>query len=358
MVRKPFSFDTTFEAARGLAEVLPGAAAACTAFIDEFARGSTEIDDERFLAENELFQAFVADGTNFTDLLAELVSGLDVLTVKVSADLDGFRGLTAAERFIGRFSRQRMWRRHGARVRAAPVVERLRDLMYKSDAVAGLIANYRAAAISAHKVAERGLVDIVGRRRRLVDEIDIARLRIKELNAKALTTQGRIGLYGSKVEWDGMEQARHTLKEEAERISAQEHEMREESQRRERFIGIFQLLVDSLNGHVGRCNALMRKLTIDTEERLLIYEAQVDTDIPGSKVQISTELFPNIADAIVLFERNMLLPLELEQRKRTADAAFDKKFSAFAHKGEGEPGAPLIDTTKISSRFRFRLQRR
>jgi hypothetical protein len=209
-VRKPYSFDTTYEAARGLAEVLPGAAAACTDFIDEFARRSTEIDDERFLAENELFQAFVADGTNFTDLLAELVSGLDVLTVKVSADLDSFRGLTAAERFIGRFSRQRMWRRHGARVRAAPVVERLRDLMYKSDAVAGLIANYRTAAISAHRVGERGLIDIVGRRRRLVDEIDIARLRIKELNAKALTTQGRIGLYGSKAEWDGWSRrARH-----------------------------------------------------------------------------------------------------------------------------------------------------
>jgi hypothetical protein len=73
----------------------------------------------------------------FADLLAELVSGLDVMTVKVSADLDSFRGLTATERFIGRFSRQRMWRRHSARVRAAPVVERLRDLMDKSDALPG-----------------------------------------------------------------------------------------------------------------------------------------------------------------------------------------------------------------------------
>jgi hypothetical protein len=358
LVRKPFSFDTTYEAARGLGQTLPDVAVACTDFIDEFARSSADIDDARFLAENQRFQAFVADGTHFTELLAELVSGLDALTVEVSADLDSFRGLTATERLIGRFSRQRMWRRHSSRVRAAPVVGRLGDLMYKSDAVAGLIANYRAAALSSHKAAERRLVDIVESRRRLVDKIDIARLRIKELNAKALTTQGRIGLYGSKVEWNGMEQARQTLKAEAERISTEEHEMRDESQRRERFIGIFQLLVDALNSQVGRCNALMRKLTIDTEERLLIYEAQVDTDVPGSKVQISTELFPNVADAITLFERNMLLPMELEQRKRTADAAFDNKFSAFAHAGEGEPGAPLIDKTKLSSRLRLRFKRR
>jgi hypothetical protein len=211
---------------------------------------------------------------------------------------------------------------------------------------------------SAHKVGERGLVDIVERRRRLVDEIDIARIRIKELNAKALTTQGRIGVYGSKAEWERMEQERQALKAQAERVSAQEHEMRDESQRRERFIGMFQLLVDALNSHVGRCNTLMRKLMIDTEERLLIYQAQVDTDIPGSKVQISSELFPEYRRC----DRAVRARHAAAAGDRAAQAyrrrAVRQKFSAFAHKSEDEPGAPLIDTTKISSRLRFRMPRR
>jgi DNA-binding protein len=335
---------------------LPARVAACVDFIGAFAKAPAEISDEDFLSANGLFQDVTTDAATFADLLASLVSALDAMTVKVSADLDSFRGLTATERFVGHFSRQRMWRRHSARVKAAPVVERLRDLMYKSDALAGLVANHRAVALATHGRAERQLVDIVERRRRLVDEIDIARIRIKELNAKALTTQGRIGVYGSKAEWERMEEERRALKAQAEDVSAQEHEMRDESQRRERFIGIFQLLVDCLNTQVGHCNTLMRKLMIDTEERLLIYQAQVDTDIPGSKVQLSSALFPNIADAIVLFERDMLLPQEIEHRKRTADAQFGKRFSAFAHEVE-EAGGPLIDTTKISSRLRFRMLR-
>jgi hypothetical protein len=356
-VRKPLPFDTTYAAAHELADALPVTMAACTRFIGEFAKSPETIDDERFLLENERFQAVVGDAGHFADLLAELVSALDGMTVKVSADLDSFRGLTATERFIGRFSRQRMWRRHSARVKAAPVVERLRDLMHKSNALAGLTAAYRSFAVSEHKMAESALVDIVERRRRLVDEIDIARIRIKELNAKALTTQGRIGVYGSKFEWERMEQERQALKAQADSVSSREHEMRDESQRRERFIGMFQMLVDTLNTQIGHCNTLMRKLLIDTEERLLIYQAQVDTDIPGSKVQISSDLFPDIADAIVLFERDMLLPQEIEHRKRTADAQFNKRFAGFAQEPDNRPGAPLIDTMKISSRLRFRLLR-
>ena len=356
-MRKPVSFDTTFDAASAIADELPVKIKTCADFVGEFARHPTDIDDERFLVENERFQGFSADARNLAELLAELVATLDAMTVKVSSDLDSFRGLTATERFIGHFSRQRMWRRHSSRVRAAPVVERLRDLMVKSDSVAGLITRHRAVVVTAHKEAEGRLVDIVERRRRLVDDIDIARIRIKELNAKALTTQGRIGVYGSKAEWQRMEEERQALKAQADEISTREHELRDESQRRERFIGIFQLLVDGLNTEIGQCNTLMRKLMIDTEERLLIYQAQVDTDIPGSKVKISSELFPSIADAIVLFERDMLLPQEIEHRKRTADAQFGKRFPLYAHQNEGASGAPLIDTTNMSGKLRLRMPR-
>ncbi|MGO8381619.1 hypothetical protein ACC745_39495, partial [Rhizobium ruizarguesonis] len=77
-----------------------------------------------------------------------------------------------------------------------------------------------------HRAAERNLVDIVEQRRRLVDSIDIARLKMQELNAKALTTQGRIGVSGNRAHWEQMEAERRALTAEAERISAEEHEMR------------------------------------------------------------------------------------------------------------------------------------
>ncbi|RUL97474.1 hypothetical protein [Rhizobium chutanense] len=349
-MRKPPPFDSQYEAAGGLAEKIATDAAYCVARIRAFDGGETRSADEIFVEQNGRFQAHIADHAALDALLAELVFLLDRMTAEVSADLDRFRGLTVREKMAGWTSRQRMWRMYTERVREAPVIERLLDLLAKSDALARLIAGQRSSIIECHKAAERGLVDIVEQRRRLVDSIDIARLKMKELNAKALTTQGRIGVYGNRAHWEQMEAERRALKAEAERISAEEHEMRDDSQRRERFIGLFQAFVDSLNGRIAACNVLLRKLMIDVEERLIIYQAQVDTDRPGMKMRIKPELFPDIAPPIRLFEKGMLVAQDLERRKGRADLECAGRFPTYAEP-PGSSGTPLIDTARRSFRF-------
>ncbi|MBB2753669.1 UNVERIFIED_ORG: hypothetical protein GGI57_004398 [Rhizobium aethiopicum] len=321
--------------------------AAISAFGGDEARSADEI----FLEQNARFQDHIADAAALDALQAELVFSLDRLTAEVSADLDSFRALTLREKLAGWTSRQRMWRMYTDRVREAPVIERLLELLTKSDALARLIGGQRAAIIERHRAAERGLVDIVEQRRRLVDSIDIARLKMKELNAKALTTQGRIGVYGNRAHWEQMEAERRALKAEAEQISAGEHEMRDDSQRRERFIGLFQTFVDSLNGRIAACNVLLRKLMIDVEERLIIYQAQVDTDRPGMKMRIKPELFPDIAAPIGLFAKGTLVAQDLERRKSRADLEFTGRFPTYAEPLPGTSGAPLIDTARKSFRF-------
>ncbi|PDT16221.1 hypothetical protein CO670_14280 [Rhizobium sp. J15] len=350
-MRKPPPFDSQYEAAGGLAEKIAAEGAYCAGCIRAFNSDEAHSADEAFLEQNARFQAHIADSAALDALLAELVFSLDHMTAEVSADLDSFRGLTLREKMAGWTSRQRMWRMYTERVREAPVIDRLLDLLTKSDALARLIASQRAAIIELHKAAEHSLVSIVEHRRRLVDSIDIARLKMKELNAKALTTQGRIGVYGNRAHWEQMEAERRALKAEAERISAEEHVMRDDSQRRERFITLFQAFVDSLNGRIGACNVLLRKLMIDVEERLLIYQAQVDTDRPGMKVRIKPEFFPDIASPIRLFEKGMLVAQDLERRKSRADLEAAGKFPAYAEPSPGTPGAPLIDTARRSFRF-------
>ncbi|MBB3655134.1 hypothetical protein FHX15_000333 [Rhizobium sp. BK650] len=347
-MRKSPSFDSQYDAARDLAEAMADEADYCAACIAGFDGNEERSSDEIFLEQNARFQAFFDDSATLDVLLAELVFSLDRLTSKVSADLDSFRGLTRGEKITGWFSRQRMWRMHGARVREAPVVEQLLDLLAKSDLLATLLEGQRRLLIRRHKSAESSLVNIVEHRRRLVDEIDIARMRMKELNAKALITQGRIGVYGNKAHWEQMETERQALIAEAERISAEEHAMRDESQRRERFIGMFQAFVDRLNGRIAGCNVLIRKLSVDTEERLVIYQAQVDTDRPGMKARIKPELFPNIAAPIALFQKGMLVPQDLVQRKSRADQEFARRFPVYA---EERSDAPLIDVMGKSPVF-------
>ncbi|PDS84584.1 hypothetical protein [Rhizobium sp. L18] len=350
-MRKPPPFQSQYEAAGSLAERVAVDGAYCVGAISAFSGDEARSADEVFLEQNARFQAHIADAEALDALQAELVFSLDRLTAEVSADLDSFRGLTLREKMAGWTSRQRMWRMYTERVREAPVIERLLELLTKSDALARLIAGQRAAIIGRHRVAERGLVDIVEQRRRLVDSIDIARLKMKELNAKALTTQGRIGVYGNRAHWEQMEAERRALKADAEQISAGEHEMRDDSQRRERFIGLFQSFVDSLNGRIAACNVLLRKLMIDVEERLIIYQAQVDTDRPGMKMRIKPELFPDIAAPIGLFEKGMLVAQDLERRKSRADLEFAGRFPAYAEPLPETSGAPLIDTVRRSFRF-------
>ena len=350
-MRKPPPFQSQYEAAGSLAERVAVDGAYCVGAISAFSGDEARSADEVFLEQNARFQAHIADAEALDALQAELVFSLDRLTAEVSADLDSFRGLTLREKIAGWTSRQRMWRMYTERVREAPVIERLLELLTKSDALARLIAGQRAAIIERHRVAERGLVDIVEQRRRLVDSIDIARLKMKELNAKALTTQGRIGVYGNRAHWEQMEAERRALKAEAEQISAGEHEMRDDSQRRERFIGLFQSFVDSLNGRIAACNVLLRKLMIDVEERLIIYQAQVDTDRPGMKMRIKPELFPDIAAPIGLFEKGMLVAQDLERRKSRADLEFAGRFPGYAEPLPETSGAPLIDTARRSFRF-------
>ncbi|ANM11649.1 MULTISPECIES: hypothetical protein [unclassified Rhizobium] len=350
-MRKPPPFQSQYEAAGSLAERVAADGAYCVAAISAFSSDDARSADEVFLEQNARFQAHIADAAALDALQAELVFSLDRLTAEVSADLDSFRGLTLREKMAGWTSRQRMWRMYTERVREAPVIERLLDLLSKSDALARLIGGQRAAIIERHRAAERGLVDIVEQRRRLVDSIDIARLKMKELNAKALTTQGRIGVYGNRAHWEQMEAERRALKAEAEQISAGEHEMRDDSQRRERFIGLFQSFVDSLNGRIAACNVLLRKLMIDVEERLIIYQAQVDTDRPGMKMRIKPELFPDIAAPIGLFDKGMLVAQDLERRKSRADLDFTSRFPTYAEASPETSGAPLIDTARRSFRI-------
>ena len=229
-MRKPPPFDGQYEVAGRLAESIAAEGAYCVAAIGAFSGDETRSADEIFIEQNVRFQAHIADAAGLDAQLAELVFALDRLTAEVSADLDSFRGLTLREKMAGWLSRQRMWRMYTSRVREAPVIERLLDLLAKSDALARLIAGQRALLTERHKAAELSLVDIVEQRRRLVVSIDIARLKMKELNAKALTTQGRIGVYGNRAHWEQMEAERRALKAEAERISAGEHEMRDDSQ--------------------------------------------------------------------------------------------------------------------------------
>lgn len=337
-------FESQIENAGELAEEVRAGADHCAAFLNhvarEFSGHGTEVGGIDFQTEEPRFQAFERRRDAFDLLLAKLVLDLEQATTNVSAELDSARSLTMREKIAGLLSRKRMWRIHADRVREAPVLGRLLDLLARSNSLAGLVNEHRSFLQHCHRMSEADLVAIVEHRRHLVNSIDIAHIRIKELRAKALNTEGRIGVYGGRGERERLEQERMELAAEAGRMSAEEEQLREASRHHERFIAMFQAFVDGLNDQIGVCNAVSRKLMIDTEERLILYRSQVGKEAQDLSSG-SRPGYPHLADLMRLLDQNMLVPQELERRKSLANGAFKKRFPAFAEP-QREADVPVL----------------
>lgn len=338
------SFESEIENTGKLAADVRADADHCAVFLNHVARQfsghGTEVDEADFLAEEARFQAFEKRRDAFDLLLAKLVFHLEQATTDVSVGLGTARSLTVREKIAGLFSRKRMWRIHADRVREAPVIGRLLDLLAQSNSLAGLVKEHRSFLQHSHRAAEADLIAIVEHRRHLVNSIDIAHIRIKELRVKALNMEGRIGLYGGKGERERLEQERIELAAEAGRLSAEEQRLREGSRSHQRFIGMFQAFVDGLNDQIGVCNAISRKLMIDTEERLILYRSQVGKEAQDLSSG-SRPGYPHLADLMRLLEQNMLVPQELERRKSLANGAFKRRFPAFGMQ-QNEADAPVL----------------
>lgn len=338
------SFESQIESAGKLAAEVRADADHCAVLLNRAARQfsayGTEVGEIDLQTEEPRFQAFERRRDAFDLLLAKLVLHLEQATTDVSAELDNARSLTMREKIAGLLSRKRMWRIHADRVREAPVIGRLSDLLAQSNSMAGLINEHRSFLQHCHRTSEADLVAIVEHRRHLVDSIDIAHIRIKELRVKALNTEGRIGVYGGRGERERLEQERIELAAEAAHMSAEKERLRDASRHHERFIGMFQVFVDGLNDQIGVCNAIMRKLMIDTEERLILYRSQVGKEAQDLSSG-SRPGYVHIADLMKLLDHNMLVPQELERRKSLANGAFKKRFPAFA-KSQSNADAPAL----------------
>lgn len=117
---------------------------------------------------------------------------------------------------------------------------------------------------------------------------------------------------------------------------------------------MFQTFVDSLNNQIAAQNTLINKLTIDTEQRIVLYKAledslktaaqqdvahkintlgsQVDTAAEETMAGIGSASQRHIGDLLEMHEKNMLSTQDIQRRKKLADDAFARRFQAVMDK--------------------------
>ena len=92
-----------------------------------------------------------------------------------------------------------------------------------------------------------------------------------------LDIENRIAASTSQKDRTQLEGERSVLATEYNERQAKEQELLAESQTLERYTSMFQTFVDSLNNQIAAQATLINKLTIDTEQRIVLYKALEDS---------------------------------------------------------------------------------
>ena len=230
----------------------------------------------------------------------------------------------------------------------------LQELLAKSDSIVGMLKEQKQVLEMRYKQSEANLVQVIQRRKNTITNLEAVQKRIEELNPLLMDIENKIAAATDQVARQDLEAERSKLATEYNEKQAKEQELLAESQTLERYTSMFQTFVDSLNNQIAAQNTLINKLTIDTEQRIVLYKAledslktaaqqdvahkintlgsQVDTAAEETMAGIGSASQRHIGDLLEMHEKNMLATQDIQRRKKLADDAFARRFQSVMDK--------------------------
>jgi hypothetical protein len=311
--------------------------------------GAADFDIENARIEDVIKQQKVMEGN-----IADLIIGLEDATNVFGTEFENMKSFTGWETFVGIFSDESKQRMRTDRVRHMSLAGNLQELLSKSDTIVGILKAQKQVLDDRYKTSEASLKQVIERRKVTMGNLTETQKRIEELNPLLLDIENKIAASTSQQERTQLEGERSQLATEYNERQAKEQELLAESQTLERYTAMFQTFVDSLNNQIAAQNTLINKLTIDTEQRIVLYKALEDSlktaaqqDVAhkintlGSKVDNTAEETmagigaasqKHIGDLLELHEKNMVASADIQRRKKLADDAFARRFDEVMRK--------------------------
>jgi len=306
--------------------------------------GEVDFDIENARIEDVLSQQKVMEAN-----IADLIIGLEDVTNSFGSEFDNMQAFSFAEKLVGIFSKTKAKAMRNDRVRTTSLAGNLQDLLSKSDTIVTILKNQREVLDSRYGSSEESLKTVIERRQQVTEELKSTQARIEELNPMLLDVENQIAASTDQAERTKLEGKRSELATEYNQAQAREQELLAASQTLERYTSMFQTFVDSLNNQIAAQKTLINKLSIDTEQRIVLYKAledslktaaqqdvahqintlgaKVDTAAEETMAGIGAAAQSHIADLLELHEKNMLSTQEIQRRKKLADDAFARRFS-------------------------------
>ncbi|MGF0538806.1 hypothetical protein ACQQ2Q_12475 [Agrobacterium sp. ES01] len=348
------SFDAEIEKTRGIVTDMRGKLEQSGVVLDQFAKADTKIGDAQFDIENARIQDVIKQQAVMESNIADLIIGLEDATNVFGSEFESMKTYTGYEKFVGMFSKQKAQRMRTERVRNMSLAGNLQELLSKSDTIVGILKDQRQVLDQRYKSSEASLVQVIERRKGTIAELEATQQKINELNPMLMDIENRIAASTDQSARTELEGQRSKLATEYNQAQAKEQELLAESQTLERYTSMFQTFVDSLNNQIAAQNTLINKLTIDTEQRIVLYKAledslktaaqqdvahkintlgsQVDTAAEETMAGIGSASQRHIGDLLELHETNMRSSQDIQRRKKLADDAFARRFQAVMDK--------------------------
>lgn len=348
------NFDAEIEKTRRVVEEMRSKIDQSATVLDRFAKtdakiGAADFDIENARIADVLKQQKVMEGN-----IADLIIGLEDATNVFGSEFESMKNFTGWETFIGIFSAQSKQRMRTERVRNMSLAGNLQELLAKSDTIVGILKAQKQILDERYKTSEASLAQVIERRKMTIDNLTAVQKRIEELNPLLLDIENRIAASTSQTDRTALEAERSRLATEYNERQAKEQELLAESQTLERYTSMFQTFVDSLNNQIAAQNTLINKLTIDTEQRIVLYKAledslktaaqqdvahkintlgsQVDNTAEETMAGIGAAAQKHIGDLLELHEKNMVATADIQRRKKLADEAFARRFDEVLRK--------------------------
>jgi hypothetical protein len=305
--------------------------------------GASDFNIETARIEDVLRQQKVMEAD-----IADLIIGLEDATNVFGAEFESMKSFTAWENFIGIFSKARASRMRSDRVRNMSLAGNLQELLSKSNTIVGILKDQKAILEARYKTSEESLRRVIERRKDAMARLEATQKTINDLNPQLLDIENKIAASTSQKERADLEATRTQMATAYNEAQAKEQELLAESQTLERYTSMFQTFVDSLNNQQAAQATLINKLTIDTEQRIVLYKAledslktaaqqdvahkintlgdKVDTAAEQTMAGIGAAAQKHIGDLLELHEKGMVASAEIQRRKKLADDAFARRF--------------------------------
>lgn len=289
----------------------------CGGETPDVAGSPAEVEDRRL-------RELVERQRSLEERLAALVTGLESGARAFSDRIERLKQYTLRERFAGFFSAARMQRMQEERMQRAPLAKEFQELLFHADRLLGILKGQRTALTADHCACEASLVAIIEQHKAMLEAIDGAQFRLKQLVPKRRDLLKRLDTERDPQSREELAGEHEEVVSEYSRVTEKENRLLGEFRLRERHIGMFETFVDALNSQIAARNILINKLTIDAERWIALCMAQIEAVSDKATVDIEASSFRHISGLLERRARHMLAAHDDARRRQAADEAFTR----------------------------------